>query len=234
MLEVKAIDTFYGLSHILQGVSLRVEEGEAVALLGRNGAGKTTTLKSIMGILRPRSGAILFKGREITGLRPHEVLRRGIGFIPEDRRIFPNLTVEENLKMGHLAADKGKSLDEYFETVFSLFPPLKRLLKQKGRSLSGGEQQMVTLARGLGSSPHLLLIDEPTEGLMPEFVERIRETLVEFHKRKIGFILVEQRVKTALDITQRVYLIEKGMIRWEGTSDELREHPEVRLKYLGV
>jgi branched-chain amino acid transport system ATP-binding protein len=234
MLEVKDIDTFYGLSHILQGVSLRIEEGEAVALLGRNGAGKTTTLKSIMGLLTPRRGLIAFKGREIAGLPPYEVLKLGIGYIPEDRRIFPNLTVLENLKMGHLASGKGERLDAYLDMTFSLFPPLKRLLKQKGKSLSGGEQQMLTMARGLGSSPDLLLIDEPTEGLMPKFVETIADTLVEFRKRKIGFILVEQRHKMALDITQRVYLIEKGIIRWEGTSEELKAQPEIRLKYLGV
>jgi branched-chain amino acid transport system ATP-binding protein len=234
MLEVKDIDTFYGLSHILQGVSLRIEEGEAVALLGRNGAGKTTTLKSIMGLLTPRRGLIAFKGREIAGLPPYEVLKLGIGYIPEDRRIFPNLTVLENLKMGHLASGKGERLEEYLDMTFSLFPPLKRLLKQKGKSLSGGEQQMLTMARGLGTSPELLLIDEPTEGLMPKFVETIGDTLVEFQKRKIGFILVEQRHKMALDITQRVYLIEKGIIRWESTSEELKAQPEIRLKYLGV
>jgi branched-chain amino acid transport system ATP-binding protein len=205
-----------------------------VALLGRNGAGKTTTLKSIMGLLTPRRGLIAFKGREIAGLPPYEVLKLGIGYIPEDRRIFPNLTVLENLKMGHLASGKGERLEEYLDMTFSLFPPLKRLLKQKGKSLSGGEQQMLTMARGLGTSPELLLIDEPTEGLMPKFVETIGDTLVEFQKRKIGFILVEQRHKMALDITQRVYLIEKGIIRWESTSEELKAQPEIRLKYLGV
>lgn len=136
--------------------------------------------------------------------------------------------------MGHLVAGKGEKLEEYLDMTFSLFPPLKRLLKQKGKSLSGGEQQMLTMARGLGSHPDLLLIDEPTEGLMPKFVETIGDTLLELHKRRIGFILVEQRHKMALDITDRVYLIEKGIIRWEGTSEELRAQPEIRLKYLGV
>ena len=172
MLEIQGIDTYYGLSHVLHGVTMRVDEGEAIAFLGRNGAGKTTTLKSIMGPLKPRGGRVRFNGEDITEMPVHEILRRGIGYIPEERRIFTNLTVDENLKMGRIVVDKGKNLRSFLDRMFSLFPRLEERRGFLGGSLSGGEQQMLTIARGLATEPKLLLVDEPTEGLMPELVDR--------------------------------------------------------------
>jgi branched-chain amino acid transport system ATP-binding protein len=234
MLRLEGIDTYYGLSHILQGVSLTVSSGEAVALLGRNGAGKTTTLKSIMGVLKPRAGRIAFEERDITGAPPHLIVQMGIGYVPEERRIFPNLTVYENLKMARLVVDGGRRMDDYLDRVFALFPPLKARLRNRGRALSGGEQQMLAMARSLGTEPRLLLIDEPTEGLMPAFVETIGQTIVDIQRQGLAVLLVEQHTRLALDATQRVYLIEKGVIRHAGTSAALKQDPETRLRYLGV
>jgi branched-chain amino acid transport system ATP-binding protein len=234
MLQVEGINTFYGLSHILRGVSLVVNEGEAVALLGRNGAGKTTTLKTIMGVLRSRGGSIRFAGEDITGLPPHRIVQRGLGYVPEERRIFPNLTVYENLKMARLAVDGGKRMDAYLDRVLALFPPLEARLRNRGRTLSGGEQQMLTMARSLGTEPRLLLIDEPTEGLMPAFVETIGETIGEIQRQGLAVLLVEQNTRLALATTQRAYLIEKGVIRHEARSADLARDTAVRLRYLGV
>jgi branched-chain amino acid transport system ATP-binding protein len=234
MLRLERIDSYYGLSHVLQSVSLTVGPGEAVALLGRNGAGKTTTLKSIMGVLRPRGGRIDFEGRDITGAPPHRIVQMGIGYVPEERRVFPNLTVYENLKMARLVVDGGRHMDAYLDRVLALFPPLKARLRNRGRALSGGEQQMLTMARSLGTEPRLLLIDEPTEGLMPAFVETIGQTILDIQRQGLAVLLVEQNTRLALQATQRVYLIEKGVIRHEGTSADLREDPETRLRYLGV
>ncbi len=234
MLRLERIDTYYGLSHILQGVSLTVDAGQAVALLGRNGAGKTTTLKSIMGVLKPRGGRITFEDRDITGAAPHQIVQMGIGYVPEERRVFPNLTVYENLKMARLVVDGGRHMDEYLDRVLALFPPLKARLRNRGRALSGGEQQMLAMARSLGTEPRLLLIDEPTEGLMPAFVETIGQTILDIQRQGLAVLLVEQNTRLALAATQRVYLIEKGVIRHDGTSADLREDPETRLRYLGV
>ncbi len=234
MLEVEGIDTFYGRSHVLQGVSLRVGEGECVALLGRNGAGKTTTLKTIAGVLVPRDGRIRFRGEDITGWPPHEIVRWGIAWIPEERRIFPTLTVYENLKIGRLVVDGGRQMDAYLERVFSLFPRLKERLQHKGRQLSGGEQQMLTIARGLGSEPKLLLIDEPTEGLMPALVAAIAETVRRIQGDGVAIVLVEQNTKIALETSRRTYLIEKGVIKHEGASADLARDHATRLRYLGV
>jgi branched-chain amino acid transport system ATP-binding protein len=234
MLRLDAIDTYYGLSHILQGVSLTVNAGEAVALLGRNGAGKTTTLKTIMGVLTPRGGHVHLEARDITGTSPHRIVQMGIGYVPEERRIFPNLTVYENLKMARLMVDRGRRMDDYLDRVLALFPPLKARLRNRGRALSGGEQQMLAMARALGTEPRLLLIDEPTEGLMPAFVETIGQTILDIQRQGLAVLLVEQNTKLALDATQRVYLIEKGVIRHEGTSAALRGDPETRFRYLGV
>jgi branched-chain amino acid transport system ATP-binding protein len=234
MLRVEGVHAYYGLSHVLQDVSLTVERGEAVALLGRNGAGKTTTLKTIMGVLKPRGGRITFDGAELTGLPPHRIVRMGIGYVPEERRIFPGLTVYENLKMARLTVDRGRRMDEYLERVLSLFPPLKARLQNKGKNLSGGEQQMLTMARSLGTSPKLLLIDEPTEGLMPAFVETIGRTITEIQRQGLAVLLVEQNTRLALQATQRVYLIEKGAIKHEGGSAALREDAATRVRYLGV
>ena len=233
-LRLEAINAFYGLSHVLQGVSLTIEAGEAVALLGRNGAGKTTTLKTIMGVLSPRSGRVTFGGTDITGAPPHRIVQAGVGYVPEERRVFPNLTVLENLKMARLVIDGGRHMDTYLDRVFALFPPLKARLRNRGRALSGGEQQMLAMARSLGTEPKLLLIDEPTEGLMPAFVETIGQTIVDIQRQGLAVLLVEQNTKLALDATQRVYLIEKGVIKHEGRSADLKADAETRLRYLGV
>ncbi len=234
LLEVQAIHTYYGLSHVLHGVSLTVGAGEAVACLGRNGAGKTTTLKTIAGVLQPRGGRVRFRGEDITDLPPHEVVKRGIAWIPEERRIFPNLTVYENLKISRLVVDRGKNVEPFLERSFALFPRLKERINNKGKQLSGGEQQMLTIARGLGSEPKLLLIDEPTEGLMPELVRAIADTLVRIQQEGVAILLVEQNTKIALGITRRTYLIEKGSIKHEGPSAALAQDHATRLRYLGV
>jgi branched-chain amino acid transport system ATP-binding protein len=237
MLELSGVNSYYGLSRILQDLSLSVGEGETVALLGRNGAGKTTTLHSIMGVVKPRAGSIRFNGGEILGLRPSEILLKGIGLVPGNRGIFPTLTVLENLKMGHLASRKKGvpwGFEEFTDFVFGLFPRLKERLKNPGKKLSGGEQQMLAIARALGSKPAFLMIDEPTEGVSPEYVERIREILAELRQHGVAILLVENNIKMALSVSQRVYFIEKGIIRYEGSAEEVRSRPEIRLRYLGV
>jgi branched-chain amino acid transport system ATP-binding protein len=234
MLTVEGVDAYYGLSHVLQDVSLTVQAGEAVALLGRNGAGKTTTLKTIMGVVRARRGRIAWNGTDITGLPPYQIVQLGIGYVPEERRIFPNLSVYENLKMARLTIDGGRRMDDYLARVFALFPPLQARLSNKGRTLSGGEQQMLTMARSLGTDPKLLLIDEPTEGLMPAFVETIGQTIGEIQRQGLAVLLVEQNTRLALEATRRVYLIEKGAIKHEGRSVDLKNDAAVRLRYLGV
>jgi branched-chain amino acid transport system ATP-binding protein len=234
MLTVESVHAYYGLSHVLQDVSLTVGAGEAVALLGRNGAGKTTTLKTIMGVVTPRGGRIAFNGTDITGLPPYRIVQMGLGYVPEERRIFPGLTVYENLKMARLTVDGGRRMDDYLDRVLALFPPLKARLQNRGKNLSGGEQQMLTIARSLGTEPKLLLIDEPTEGLMPAMVETIGETIVEIQRQGLAVLLVEQNTRLALAATQRVYLIEKGAIKHEGRSAALRDDAETRVRYLGV
>ncbi len=234
LLDVEGVHGYYGLSHVLHGISLTVAAGEAVAVLGRNGAGKTTTLKSIAGVLAPRSGRVRFAGEDIGGLPPYEIVKRRIAWIPEERRIFPNLTVYENLKMSRLVVDGGRELDGFLDRVFGLFPRLAERIHHKGRELSGGEQQMLTIARGLGCEPRLLLIDEPTEGLMPELVRAIADTMTKIQEDGVAILLVEQNVKIALGITQRTYLIENGNIRWHGASADLARDYDTRRRYLGV
>jgi branched-chain amino acid transport system ATP-binding protein len=234
VLRVENVDAYYGLSHVLQGVSLTVGPGEAVALLGRNGAGKTTTLKTIMAVVRARRGRITWNGDDITAVAPYRIVQAGIGYVPEERRIFPNLSVYENLKMARLTTDGGRRMDEYLARVLELFPPLADRLSSKGKTLSGGEQQMLTIARSLGTSPKLLLIDEPTEGLMPAFVETIGRTITEIQRQGVAVLLVEQNTRLALEATQRVYVIEKGMIKHEARSRDLAGDAEARRRYLGV
>ncbi len=234
MLRVESVDAYYGLSHVLQGVSLTVESGEAVALLGRNGAGKTTTLKTIMAVVRARRGRVTWNGDDITALPPYRIVQAGIGYVPEERRIFPNLSVYENLKMARLTTDGGRRMDEYLARVLELFPPLADRLSSKGKTLSGGEQQMLTMARSLGTNPKLLLIDEPTEGLMPAFVQTIGRTITEIQRQGVAVLLVEQNTRLALEATQRVYVIEKGMIKHEARSRDLAGDAEARRRYLGV
>jgi branched-chain amino acid transport system ATP-binding protein len=236
MLRVENINTYYGTSHILHNVSLEVQDGEIVVLLGRNGVGKSTTLKSIMGIAPSRSGKIILNGEEITRLTPDKIARKGISFIPEDRRIIPNLTVFENLKLGMLIRGKNVNLNETLEMVFHYFPKLKERLNQIGESLSGGEQQMLTTARGLVANPRLMMIDEPTEGLAPIIVEEIWEMLEKLHENKVTILLVEQNYEMSLKLSTnlRAYILEKGHIRMSGTRQELHARQEEVEKYLGV
>jgi len=233
ILEVEGIHTYYGQSHILFGVSLSVDEGERICLLGRNGAGKTTTLRSIMGLTPPRSGKVLFRGDEITREAAHLISRRGIGFVPEDRRIFPNITVRANLDVAVKASVSGErrwTLDR----VYELFPILKERATQRGGLLSGGEQQMLTIARSLMGNPQLLLIDEPMEGLSPLIVRMLGQQIVELQKEGITTVIVEQYSDFTLEISNRAYIIEKGQIRYEGAAADLKKNKEIKMKYLGV
>jgi branched-chain amino acid transport system ATP-binding protein len=217
-------------------VSLEVQDGEIVVLLGRNGVGKSTTLKSIMGIAPSKSGKITLKGEEITRLTPDKIARKGISFIPEDRRVIPNLTVFENLKLGMLIRGKNVNMNETLEMVFQFFPKLKERLNQMGESLSGGEQQMLTTARGLVANPQLMMIDEPTEGLAPIIVEEIWGMLKKLHENKVTILLVEQNYEMSLQLSKnlRAYILEKGHIRLSGTQEELHAKQEEVERYLGV
>jgi branched-chain amino acid transport system ATP-binding protein len=232
MLEVEGIHTFYGLSHILFGVSLRVEPGEIVCLLGRNGAGKTTTMKSIMGLTPPRQGSIQFKGEAITGQEPYLLARKGIGYVPDDRRIFADLTVGENLEIAARKAEGDKGWNK--ERVYELFPALKSIESRKGGCLSGGEQKMLAIARALMGNPELLLLDEPTEGLAPMLVRALEEQIKRLREAGLTVLLAEQNVRSALRLGDRGYIIDNGQIRHQGSIEELRENEEVRKKYLLV
>jgi branched-chain amino acid transport system ATP-binding protein len=234
LLEVKEIQTFYGLSHILFGVSLAIEKGETVCLLGRNGVGKTTTLRSIMGLTPPRTGTIQFQGREIRGKQPFEICRLGLGFVPEDRVIFPDLTVRENLEIAIKKEDKGKNNGWTVDKVHRLFPILKERDKQWGGTLSGGEQQMLTIARTLMGNPRLVLLDEPSEGLAPLVVRAIGEHIQALKKEGITLLLSEQNSSFALKVSDRAYILEKGQVTWKGNISELRENPEIMKNYLGI
>ena len=234
MIEVDNLTKRYGRATAVDAVSFRVEKGEVLGFLGPNGAGKTTTLKTIMAVVRARRGRITWNGDDITGLPPHRIVQAGIGYVPEERRIFPNLSVYENLKMARLTTDGGRHMDEYVARVLELFPPLADRLSNKGKNLSGGEQQMLTMARSLGTSPKLLLIDEPTEGLMPAFVETIGRTITEIQRQGVAVLLVEQNTRLALEATSRVYVIEKGTIKHEARSRDLAGDAEARRRYLGV
>jgi branched-chain amino acid transport system ATP-binding protein len=235
LLEVSAINTYYDLSHILFDVSLEIEEGETVCLLGRNGVGKTTTFRSIMGLTPPRSGSIRFGGAEIAGRQAFEVARLGVGLVPEDRVIFPNLTVRENLQ---IAAKKGwTSLGEggwTLEKVHQLFPVLKERDDQWGGTLSGGEQQMLTMARTMMGNPRLLLLDEPSEGLAPKVTEAIEEEILALKKEGLTILLSEQNSTFALNVADRAYILEKGHVCWSGPASELRANPQIMAAYLGV
>ncbi len=233
MLDVSELHVYYGQSHILQGISLHVRPGEAVALLGRNGVGKTTTMKTIAGVLTPKGGRIRFKDEDIAGLPPYEVARRGISLIPEERRIFPTLTVAENLRMGVIAGGEKKRAG-VLERACELFPPLRERLDYKGKALSGGEQQMLTIARGLVSDPSLLLIDEPTEGLMPTMVDYIAKIIRSVRERGVAILLVEQNAPLALSMTDRVYVLEKGQVKYDGTSQTLEKDQGLKQSLLGV
>jgi branched-chain amino acid transport system ATP-binding protein len=232
MLEVEGIHTFYGLSHILFGVSLRVDPGEVVCLLGRNGAGKTTTLKSIVGLTPPRQGIIRFKGEEIRGKEPYLLARKGMGYVPDDRRIFSDLTVRENLEIGERKGMAGRRWDK--ESVYELFPVLKTIEGRKGGCLSGGEQKMLAIGRALMGNPEFLLLDEPTEGLAPVLVHALEDQIKKLRQVGLTVLLAEQNVRSTLKLSSRGYIIDHGRICYDGSVKEMRENEEVRKKYLLV
>jgi branched-chain amino acid transport system ATP-binding protein len=232
MLGVHGIHTFYGLSHILFDVSLTVEEGEIVCLLGRNGAGKTTTMKSIMGLTPPKQGRIMFKGTEITGKEPYILARKGIGYVPDDRRIFADLTVEENLDIAMRKSKEGEGWNK--AKVYEIFPALKDIDCRKGGCLSGGEQKMLAVARALMGNPKLLLLDEPTEGLAPVLVYALEEQIKRLRDVGLTVLLAEQNVRSALRLSDRGYIIDDGQIRYQGSIEELKQNDDVRKKYLLV
>lgn len=236
LLTLEDVHTYYGEAHILQGVSLRVAAGEVVTLIGRNGAGKTTTLRSVMGLVTPRAGRIIFDGVELTRLSPHEVARRGIAYVPEERRVLPNLSVLENLRLGMLGAGRTARSDNgtLLEEVLTYFPLLRQRLAQKGKSLSGGEQQMLAIARGLVARPKLMLVDEPTEGLAPLLVQNLTENLAEINRRGTTILLVEQTLEVALALSHRLYVMDQGRIQFEGTPEELRKDPTIQQRFLGI
>jgi branched-chain amino acid transport system ATP-binding protein len=232
---VEDVHTYYGKSHILHGVSLHVGPGEVVGLLGRNGVGKSTTLKTIMGLVRPSHGAVLLDGNAITGVAPHKLARLGIGYVPEDRRIFRLLTVMENLRTGldrdGVTEDKRRAL---LDKVFTYFPVLAERRNQAGGTLSGGEQQMLAIARAMMLEPKIILLDEPTEGLMPRMVSQIRQIIDVLHNEGVAILLVEQNVPLTLAASQRLYIMEKGSVRHHCATSEIDVNHAIIKQYLGV
>jgi len=231
MLEIDNLHAYYGKSHILQGISLRVDSGEIVSLLGRNGAGRSTTIKTIMGEVVP-VGSIRFKNERIDGLKPHQIACRGLGYVPEDRAIFPSLTVRENLLLGMKSTQPSGRWT--MEDMFELFPVLRARADAPGGVLSGGEQQMLTICRTLMGDPDLIMVDEPTEGLAPKLVELVRELLAKIAARGIAILLIEQKLTIALNISRRLYVMGQGQIVFEGTPEDLRINQAVRKDWLEV
>ncbi len=235
LLVLEDVHTYYGEAHVLQGVSLTVGVGEVVSLIGRNGAGKTTTLLSIMGIARAARGRIHLRGEDLTRLDTHQIVRRGIAWIPEERRVLPNLTVRENLRLAVLGA--GGSRDEAtprMAEVFRFFPRLEERIAHRGRFLSGGEQQMLAIARGLVAKPALMLVDEPTEGLAPILVQNLTDILSAINRGGTTVLLVEQTLEVALALSRRLYVMDQGRIQFEGTPDELRKDPTIQQRFLEI
>jgi branched-chain amino acid transport system ATP-binding protein len=232
MLEVQDAQVYYGKIHALKGISIQVDKGEIVALLGNNGAGKTTTLKTISGLIRPRTGRVVLEGEAIHALPPHEIVARGVAHAPEGRKIFNRLTVTENLEMGAYLRSDGMISDD-LERVFDLFPRLKERRTQVAGTLSGGEQQMLAIGRALMASPRILLLDEPSMGLAPILVEQIFKTVEDINRQGTTILLVEQNASMALSIAKRGYVLETGAIALGGSAVELQEHPDVRRAYLG-
>ena len=231
MLVLEQLNCYYDKVHVLKDVSLRLAPGEILGLLGRNGAGKTTTLKAIMGLVKSRSGSIQLEEQELTRLSPHEIPQLGIAYVPQGRRLFPLLTVEENLQMGLMVRDRGsKTLD----WALSLFPALKDLLRQRAGTLSGGQQQMLAMARALCLEPKLLLLDEPSEGLMPSLVEKLLSSIVELKVHGVAVLLVEQKIEAALKVADRITFLENGQVRGEATPDDLAVNPQPLHRYVGV
>jgi branched-chain amino acid transport system ATP-binding protein len=233
LLELDNIHSFYGHIQALRGISLTVDEGEVVTLIGSNGAGKTTTLRSIHGVLPPREGKILFDGEEIQGLPAHDMISRGISQSPEGRKIFSRMTVRENLEMGAYHRNDNPSVREDMDRVFELFPRLQERVKQEAGTMSGGEQQMLAIGRAIMSRPKLLLLDEPSMGLAPVLVERIFQTIQEINQQGTTILLVEQNANVALEIATRGYVLESGSIVNSASAEKLREDPKVREAYLG-
>jgi branched-chain amino acid transport system ATP-binding protein len=230
MLEVRGLHAYYGKSHVLHGVDMRIDGGEIVSLLGRNGVGRSTTVKTVMGLV-VGTGSVRFKGEEILGRKAFEIAHRGLGYVPENRDIFPTLTVEQNLVLGI----KGKSTGRWsMDDMYRMFPRLKERQHTQAGVLSGGEQQMLTLCRTLMGDPDLIMIDEPTEGLAPKLVEQVSQYLQELKERGVSVLLVEQKLAIALDISQRVYVMGHGHIVFEGTPRALRENVQIRKEWLEV
>lgn len=235
MLKLQNVQAFYGKSHVLHGVTMEVEGGQVVGLLGRNGVGKSTTLKAIMGLVAVQSGSITFSGKDLRRQKPYQVPRLGIGYVPEDRRIFPRLTVLDNLRTGfdRPGASEART-DELLEQAYASFPRLKERQQQVAGTLSGGEQQMLAIARAMMLDPQIILLDEPTEGLMPRLVGQIREIVEVLRQANVSILLVEQNVPMTLAVSDRVYLMERGAIRHEAPAGELSVDDDVIHKYLGV
>ncbi len=233
LLELTSINTFYGRSHILFDVSLAVGKGEVVCLLGRNGAGKTTTFRSVIGLTPPRSGEIVFKGERISGLRAFRICRKGVGFVPEDRRCFPDLTVRENLEVA-ARREKETASPWTVDRLYALFPRLKEREKNLGSQLSGGEQQMLTIARTLMTNPEVLLLDEPSEGLAPLVVALLAEMILRIRAEGVTVLLAEQNLHFCAKVSDRGYVIDKGAIKYEGKMADLLADEEVKEKYLAV
>ena len=233
LLELRDVHTYYGNIHALKGISLTIDQGEIVTLIGSNGAGKSTTLKTISGLLRPREGEIWFDGKRLDGTPAHEVVVLGISQAPEGRRIFPRMTVRENLEMGAFQREKGSERDADFERVYTLFPRLKERLTQKGGTLSGGEQQMLAIGRALMARPKVLLLDEPSMGLAPILVEQIFDIVKDINASGTTVLLVEQNALMALGIAKRGYILQTGEIVLQDSADRLMTNPEVQKAYLG-
>jgi branched-chain amino acid transport system ATP-binding protein len=256
LLALENVHAYYGEAHILQGVTISVSEGEVVTLIGRNGAGKTTTLRAIMGIVTPRQGSVRLRGENIAGLPTHEIVRRGIAWVPEERRVLPNLTVAENLRLGMLGAARARNRshgpgpreaagppptaprrgrsDLRIDDVFEFFPRLRERIGHKGRVLSGGEQQMLAIARGLVATPSLMLVDEPTEGLSPLLVQTLSGILADINRSGTTILLVEQTLEVALALSSRIYVMDQGRVQFAGTPHELRHDPTIQQRFLGV
>jgi branched-chain amino acid transport system ATP-binding protein len=234
MITLTDVHSYYGTSHVLHGIHLSIHRGEVVTLLGRNGAGKTTTLKTIMGLVPVRRGSIQYRGEEISGLKPFQVARKGIAYVPEERAIFSHLTVAENLKIARVAKGKNHQGAWTSERVFGKFPRLAERKNQRGGSLSGGEQQMLAIARALMSEPDLLLLDEPSEGLAPLIVQELRAITQEIVAEGITVLLVEQNLEMCLALAQRHYLMDHGLIVYHGTNEEFKANDEVKDRYLAL
>jgi branched-chain amino acid transport system ATP-binding protein len=233
MLTVQDLHSYYGQAHILAGVSLEVKAGEVVVLLGRNGAGKSTTLKSIIGLVRPRSGTVLFAGRAIESLAPYQIARLGLGYVPEERRIFTDLSVLENLEVGRQAPRAGAPAWN-FEKIGQLFPNLREMPDRPGGRMSGGEQQMLTIGRTLMGNPSCILLDEPSEGVAPVIVDQMAKAILDLKAAGVAILLSEQNLHFATQVADRAYIIEKGAIRYQGTMQELSANAQMQTHYLAV